>query len=175
MAVCIKEGFLEGRLSSSKLRRALKKRGYSITTAAEGADIIIAHSGGWVFLPQLRDNQRLILVDPAYRTTESALTKSIRRARYDAAHFTFGMLWQRSVNVWYLLNIPKWLELKRRYDTLDITTYTNRVNTTICRVDDPAWWCDDMLYKSPATIVYIGGDHDSFWRRPLEFLQKIDL
>jgi hypothetical protein len=175
MVVCIKEGFLEGKLSSIALRSALKKRGHSITNNASDADIIIAHSGGWVFLPKLRENQRLILVDPAYKTNTSALTKSINRIRYDASHFIPTMLWQRVVNTIYLVKLPTWIELKKRYDTYDITEYTNRVNTTICRVADPAWWSDGILDKSPAAIVYIGGDHDSFWRSPQSFLKKIDL
>ena len=175
MVVCIREGFLEGSLTSRGLRTALKKHGYSLTTDAAKADIIIAHSSGWLFLPPLRDEQRLILVDPSYKTGESSLLRALKRARYDITHFTPRMIPQRILNILYFSKLKTWIQLRREYNIETIDHYFARKNTTVCRVADPTWWSDTKLYNSPAEIVYIGGDHDAFWRNPEEFIYKVDL
>lgn len=60
--VSILYGWAEGPGLGKKLRQELRKNGFSITSKAEDADIIIAHSGGVFLVPKIEKPQIVLLV-----------------------------------------------------------------------------------------------------------------
>lgn len=174
MMIYIEEGFLEGNLHSKKMRKMLRSHGHTITPSAQKADLIIAHSAGWCFIPDLKEYQRLILLDPAFDNGKSLFLRSCERGIHDLRHLRASMIFERILNVWYLFRLmPRWLRLRTLIHSRPITPLLARDYTFVVGVIGSSWWDESAMIKADVPHEMITGDHDIFWSHPRRILSFI--
>lgn len=149
-------------------------------TSLEDAQLIIAHSGGWLMLkPEDYTNKKLTLIDPAYRDEHSLRAKSLNRLKYDAHHTSFGVLpgyiYRRILNSWYFITLlPRWLDMFINYKKKDISDVLGAAEVTIVRASDSAWFNPVVMAEMP-DVRTLPGDHDACWHRPKELADILGL
>lgn len=176
MRVAIIGGILEGRLHSKRLRQELTRRGHSATEDLERAEVILAHSAGWVFLPPERADQRVIFIDPAYKTEKSYARRTLSRLRYDILHPRFHMPLERLWNLWYLFRyFSRWVYLARHALHQPIDDYLRRPGSLVIGVRDRTWWHQPTIDRTGVAYTRVAGDHDSLWSETHRFLESAGL
>jgi hypothetical protein len=173
--VAVIEGLFEGPKHSQRLCGSLEERGHRIV-GLEEADVIIAHSGGWVFIPLSLPLKRLILIEPAYRTAKPFFFKFFGRLLFDLGHLRIRMVPERLWNVWYAFRYAgRWARLIRRIYQLPINPYLERSTTLVLGVTDRSWWSQKTVQRTGVSYTRIRGDHDFAWQNPDEFLDAAGL
>ena len=173
-------GFAEGPRHGRRMRHALKTRGYTLVRHVKDADVILAHSGGYLMLPPLRPEQQLVLLDPSYRPAKTPLFCLVSHLVYDIRFLLFSSLWgywswKTWWNIWYIVWHPRrQLRMYRRYHTQDFSTITSHPQLTVLQSDDRSWF-DDRHYRSRdgrsnITLHFVAADHDDCWRQPNVYL-----
>ncbi len=108
-------GLFEGPLIGKRFIDECKRRGYDVIDDASKADVIVAHSGGWLFLPPNNQATRIVLIDVSHKSHRSIVRKFAGRMAYDFRHVVpsrlfFVWLTLRGLNIWYFITqFPIWL------------------------------------------------------------------
>ena len=170
MKIAIAYGLFEGPLCGRILRKELRHRGHSIV-GIKKADILILHSGAWLMMDEYPTDKRILLIDPAYQTTQSVLAKSVRRIQYDIRHLRPlqypGYLLRRSYNLWYFITkLPYWIEMLENYRSKDISSLLRQKHVHLFEASDPAWHDTVVTNRTANVIVELPGDHDALWHTP---------
>lgn len=169
-------GFAEGKRHGRRFRAALRERGYTVVRNPKKADVIFAHSGGYLMLPPLSPQQQLVLLDPSYRPDKTPLYCFILHVLYDIRFLLFSSLWgywawKTWWNIWYFVSqLPRQIRLLRRYHTRDFAALLVHPRLIVLQSDDRSWF-DDRYYRgsdatSAVPIRFIATDHDDCWRQP---------
>lgn len=170
MKIVIIEGIFEGKLHSGRLRRELERRGYIVTNNPTDADVVITHSGGWVFLPGNHDGQRVVFIDPSYKTERSFTARAFSRLG-DILHPRWHMALERIWNVWYIIPyFAKWVRLVKLAHTKQIDSYLMQPGAFVIGVGDHSWWHQPTIDSTSVTYTRLTGDHDIIWSQPQLFL-----
>lgn len=173
----ISYGFMEGPRHGVRMRQALQNRGYSMASSAEEADVVIAHSGGHLLLPEASQLSHVLLIDASFTTGRFALDNVMRHIVYDLIHvlgrgeiryYTWKTLW----NFVYLLR--EFQSARHMYTRLKNSSYSPERfigKATIVQTDDMSWYDSRSLPLSATTRVH--KDHDDCWRHPDRYLDLL--
>ncbi|MBC7764138.1 hypothetical protein H7Y29_00310 [Microbacteriaceae bacterium] len=165
-------GLFEGPLIGKSFVAECKRRGYTIIADASKADVIVAHSGGWMFLPVNNAAKQIILIDAAHKSSRSLISKFAARVAYDVRHIVFSKLFivwlvQRVLNVWYFVaRFPTWLRMGRRYNTYDIVPLIKQSNVVVIQSDDLSWYDAETMMYAYHFFQLDEGCHDDCWIHP---------
>ena len=179
MKIAIEHGLYEGSFFSRSLRKLLVDRGHTITNTRD-AELIIAHSGGWLMLNSSNlVDKKVALIDPAYRDEKSLHAKSLSRFRYDFRHMRLsafpGYLFRRLLNIGYLVGrFSRWLIMANHYNNKDLATLIDHPGLIIVRVSDSSWF-NPRLMANARDVRLQPGDHDVCWHRPDELADILGL
>lgn len=179
---CILYGFAEGQRHGVRMRRALKARGYRVVRRPHAADLIIAHSGGYLMLPKLKPEQRVLIIDASYRPKRSPLYCFVIHVWYDILDLairprnTVFWLWKSLLNLYYMVvHLPRHTRLYRRYKRIDFHTVVSGPHTVITQSEDVSWF-DPSAFPPEvrARIYYVEAGHDDCWRHPETYLDFVE-
>lgn len=172
-------GLFEGPLIAKAFIVECKRSGLTVISDASKADLIFAHSGGWMFIPEDNIAKQIILIDVAHKSDRSFVRKFGGRMAYDFRHIVpsrlfFVWLFQRIVNIWYFTSrFPIWLEMGRRYRVYDIAPLIIQPQVTVIYSDDRSWIDPNMVTHAAHYIQLDFGCHDNCWIDPSLYLNKI--
>ena len=173
-------GLFEGPLIGDAFTDECKRRGFLIVDDPADADVIVAHSGGWLFLPTDTTGKQVVLVNVSHDSHVSILRRFAGRMQYDIRHVVLSRLfptwlYQRVLNCWYLLiKFPVWLEMGRRYKVRDITPLIALKNVIVLQSADMSWYDHETMVQAHKIIMLDSGCHDDCWLRPQVYLDSID-
>ena len=174
----ISYGVMEGSLHGTRMRQALRKRGYRITSEASDADVIVAHSGGYFLLPELGPRTKLLLIDPAGYTGRSPAANIIRHVFFDIKQVFFSRdilfyLRKTLLNLLYFcVQVPRNTAMYRIYRAGGRPELLKRTNTVIVQGHDRSWLDKDGF--SSTETHYLRTTHDDCWRNPERYLAFLD-
>ena len=181
-SVCIIYGFGEGPKISKKLVRELKNDSYIITKDPAKADILIAHSGGYLMIPKNISCQTLLLVAPANGYNgKSILWAQAKKVFVDIRYcqqnklltsWLGKSLWNIAYTVSKSRNYRMILEGKRLGKDLP-NFNANKIGIILQRDDPWSWYIDrDKILNSKkySTLVSHPGIHDEIWMHPKDYV-----
>ncbi len=177
-------GFSEGKYHTKKFVQTLRAAGFEHTNDLQAADIIVAHSGGFVFLPKDVRAKRIFVVNPPceYPTPASRVTLQKIREDYDV-HRAIGkrraFFWKNSWNMWYLVSqLPRQRKIVQVVvrDRMQLPKITAPSVHIIVTKRDP--WAGSI---TPATskggnhysYLSLAGSHDDIWMHPEHYVAII--
>jgi hypothetical protein len=169
-------GLFEGPLIGRAFIAECKRRGFTVISDASKADIIVAHSGGWMYLPENSSSKRIILIDPGYKSPKSFAHKFLSRIAYDFRHIVFSRLFfvwlsQRIFNIWYFVTrFSTWLKMGNRYNTKDIVPLIKQPHVTVIQSDDLSWYDGETMLYAYDFVQLDKGCHDNCWIDPITYL-----
>jgi len=178
MNIAIVPGLYEGFLHTVFLRHELNKRGHKVT-ALEDADMVLAHSGGWLFIDSQKTETTYVLIDPAYHDDRSLIYKSILRFRDDLSVMTLSnlpvILFLRVCNlIYFFALLPRWIMMGKRYASRNINDFTDARSCVLVRAEKSPWHSSKIM-KNISKSHTLPGDHDACWYRPRELADILDL
>jgi hypothetical protein len=170
-------GFAEGGLTGYKLRKALRKAGFGITNA-EKADIIIAHSGGYLVLPHKLQARTILYVGA--NTWDQPLPASLKqKLHYDytdrkAKGQLLTWLLHGLRNDMYILRIPHTFRLARGYRSKPSQPPTVQ-RTIVVRNQYDSYCTGQALLNwfGITTYLSLDGGHDDIWNNPDRYVDVI--
>lgn len=178
---CILYGFAEGPRHGKRMRAALRARGFRLIADPAAADVIIAHSGGYLMLPKLRPQQQLLLIDPAYKPGQTPRQCFRAHVWYDfvqvAMHpkSTAFWLWKTGWSWYYMATRFGYQRaLYQRYKTVDFKAVITRPNTYITQSLDRSWFAIEQYPKTARQhIHHVQTGHDDCWQHPETYLTYV--
>lgn len=176
-------GFAEGKWHGKRFRKVLRQRGFTIAATIPEADIIIAHSGGAFEVPELRDNQLLVLIGPPYWPGRAKVERGIAKIAQDfRATITgpgrFFNARKLIANSYYtLFEHKRTAQIVKDADTFDLEVEIKHSNTLLIRNNGDHWLTPDLtkLQKlNPHLKIHrLDGDHDDCWLRPARYIDLL--
>lgn len=133
MKISILYGLSEGPMLGNKMIAECANRGYEIVNDANAADLIIAHSGGWLFLPNNIAGKKVVIINASHQSQIPLSKRFLWRTRYDIKYVIFSKLfitWMRefAIKLWYAVTkLPQWLEMQRLFMVKDITPIIKKI------------------------------------------------
>lgn len=176
MKVAIIYGWAEGPLVGRQLRRSLHAAGHTVTTKAEDADVIIAHSGGCFLLPARTSARVIILVGLPYWPERHPLANLPRKIIQDMR--TAGWLQKTLANSYYLVTRPdRWLKMWRNWEKAMYPSYDLATIITVRNESD--------VFQNPVELAkfafnqgwhthFLPGEHDDLWSNPQPYVELIN-
>lgn len=170
-------GFMEGPRHGRRMRIALQNRGHNLCESPHEADLIIAHSGAHLLLPEPREAQQTLLIDASYDTGRTVIDNVFRHIWYDLVH-VLGRgdvryyAWKTGWNLVYFFT--RHSEARQMYERLRMDAYTPLRfgrKTIITQSDDMSWYNPDVV---PGSVIRINLDHDDCWRHPERYLDLLE-
>lgn len=183
--VAILYGLGEGPRISGKLRKNLQDNNFEVTNDAAEADIIIAHSGGCLFLPDDLKAKIVLLVAPSngYKYNLLALNQLHKMAadsRYSLKNRQTGWWIYKSFwNFTHLITSPKvyreMLSRARKNGRAIPNIKAKRLGVILYRGDFWSWFGDQKsLLKLPnASLISHPGIHDDIWINPAGYISVL--
>ncbi len=184
ISVAIIHGFAEGPAISKKLRQALREHGYGIARDYRSADVIIAHSGGYLLLPTDLHDKIVILSAPAVGERNGSLPETmfqkirldIRAARQE--HRTGQWLHKSFWNGMYIAGKPitvyRMLRGARKLPG-QLPAFQARQVMVMSHKGDP--WSErialEQINKHSYSFVSHTGVHDDIWINPERYITVI--
>jgi hypothetical protein len=176
-SVCILYGLCEGPAIGRKFIRLLLANGYTITNDPRFADLIIAHSGGCLVLPNNCEAKLILLIglpDSQYSLLRVTLVKKIKldAQMYYRDHIFGQWLYKTFWHTVYFWNMANnWhmlhgLKTHARYDSGNAVLIRNRDDITAS--DDPK-----QLHIKNMPLLSLTGQHDDCWLHPEKYLAII--
>lgn len=181
MRIAILYGLFEGAALGRKMIVECTARGHEIVTDVDTADIIVAHSGGWLFLPDNISGKKIVIINASHSSEVSLGKRFYWRTSYDIKHVIFSGLfiaWLREfvIKIWYAFTkLPHWLEMRRRFMVKDITPIIKNINTIVIQSADTSWYEKPTMQQAHKFIKVSYGDHDDCWRRPTLYLKIAEI
>jgi len=179
--ICIIGGFTEGNHHATKFVRLLREAGFGITKRAEVADIIVTHSGGYLFLPDDLSTKTVVMVAPPCGYQSSKFNLFWRNWRIDfRAHYTTGALgvfWRKDLyNFWYFITKPGYnYRIVRGVARFRFKLLRTHAKKTIVITNRDDLWTrhipERALQEEPAyTFIGLVGAHDDLWLNPERYV-----
>jgi hypothetical protein len=183
LSVAILPGFSEGYWHTKRLRRALKRAGFSHSLSPSEADIVIAHSAGCYVVPPLRDEQLLVLINPTYwpgkslGSRGSTMTWQILQA-VRPGNQPFYQLHKTAHNILNLVRNPRsHLALAAKASSFDLEQVVTHSKTIIIRNQSDPWLTphlDHLTQINPGlSITTLPGGHDDCWQHPEPYVNLL--
>ncbi len=173
MKIALINGLMEGRYTSRALGRCFENAGHSFV-ALDDADIIIAHSGGWLSIDQ-HESRKIILINPGCNNPPHWRKRFSDRARYDIrsrAYLDRRYPYERILNLFYLIvYFPRWMRMLTQYKTMDIHLF-RKDHVVIIQTSDESWF--DSSLSNSFLIMRIDGDHDDCWHNPEKYVSLVE-
>jgi hypothetical protein len=170
-------GFAEGNLTGRKLRQALRQAGYRIANPSQ-ADIIIAHSGGYLVLPKKIRASSIIFVG-ANTWDRPLLTSLGQKLHYDyldrkakgqmLTWFLHGLR-----NDWYIFKVPHTCRLAWGY--LRKPSQPPKLARSIVIRNRHDSYCTEeqlLVWAGMGTYISFDGGHDDIWNNPGAYVDVI--
>lgn len=181
MRIAILYGLFEGPALGKKMVAECIARGHDIVTDASAADIVIAHSGGWLFLPNNIAGKKVVIINASHRSAILLSKRFLWRTRYDIKYVIFSKLfitWLReyAIKLWYAVTkLQHWLKMRRLFMSKDITPIIKLKNTIVIQSADLSWYDKPTMQKAHKFIKVSYGDHDDCWRNPAQYLDLVNI
>lgn len=180
-SVYIAYGFSEGKWNSRRLRKAMRSFNFTPTNSLESADFVLAHSGGCIDLPPLREQQTLVLINPTYwpgkAKSDSASevfhqnlheTLRGRQRLYHVVKF-FNFLWC------FVSDARRNMTMSKRVDEFNLAAAISHPRTLLIRNHGDPWLTADLSALQTANpnlkIHSLEGYHDDCWMNPAPYLK----
>lgn len=177
-------GFTEGKWHGKLFRRTLKRRGYTVAYKAQDADVVMAHSGGCFDVPQLRDNQLLLLINPPYWPERSLAERSSNMVRQIVRSLLFNRKAHFHLNktlhngLYLLRNRQTNQFMAARAKTFNLEQEIRHNKTILVRNHDDPWLTPELhnLQKLNSRLVIkrLPGIHDDCWLNPEPYIDIIE-
>ena len=177
--VAILYGFAEGPLTGRKLRRALSEAGFT-SSKPEQADIVIAHSGGFLVMPN--GNRPKLLVTVGANTWDQPLPVSLRQKLKGDWHHAVS---SKQLHAWFLhgcINIVNFgyihhiRRLAKGYKNKPTVLPAAERTVIVRNRHDP--YCSierSLQWASANTFISMNGLHDDIWDNPQPYVDIIKL
>lgn len=176
MKIAILYGLFEGPALGKKMIAACTNRGHDIVTDANSADVIIAHSGGWLFLPNNITDKKIVIINASHKSEIPLSKRFYWRTRYDLKHVIlsklfFTWLHEFIIKLWYAITqTSHWLKMRQLFAVKDITPIINSKGTIVIQSADLSWYDKNTMQYASRFINFNFGDHDDCWRNPAPYL-----
>ncbi|HSX33430.1 MAG TPA: hypothetical protein VLF91_03785 [Candidatus Saccharimonadales bacterium] len=177
--ICFIYGFCEGPRLAGKMLAVLREAGHTITDDPYAADVVIAHSGGCLLVPQdLPKQTRVIMIGLTHWPGKSILWSLIQKNWNDLLHHRHeraGNVWLQkfSWNMIYFWNMRHNLRMLRELQRGD---FWHTPHLTLVRNAEDSF-CTPYLASLPFSHQpqYVGlpGQHDDLWLHPERYLTVI--
>jgi hypothetical protein len=177
-------GTAEGKWHGKRFVRALQNAGYEVTNDTQRADIVIAHSGGCLLIPETHSYQAVLLINPTDWPGNSPWRQGARKLAGDARYYLFRKpLYYAQKNLWALFYVlTKWPHNKsllagaKVFDLPNTTPIPNAPTILVRNDDDP--WCMAELTPSQKRykrlkVIHLPGDHDDCWLHPDRYVNLL--
>jgi hypothetical protein len=184
-SVALLYGFSEGPWHGKKFSGQLRKAGYTITQHPREADIVIAHSGGAYFVPDLdlRREQRLVCINPTYWPGRPLWKRTlVMTGRFIGSirpgNRPFYQLYKSLHNVSnLLLHFRTNCRIVARAKSFDLRTVITHPDTLLIRTYDDPWIqpnLEELVVLNPTLrIVEVVGEHDACWLNPTPYINLL--
>jgi hypothetical protein len=170
-------GFAEGWLTARKLRKALRKADYAIETPSE-ADIIIAHSGGYLVFPNQTKAHTILYIGA--NTWDRSLSTSLKQK----LHFDYSAARAKNQLIrWLLHGLRNDLYiLKPRHTFQLVRGYRKKpsqppisARTIVVRNQHDSYCTERALlsWRNIDTFVAFEGGHDDVWNNPENYVNLL--
>lgn len=181
-SVAIIYGFAEGKWQGRLMRLALAEVGYRLENNPTLADVIIAHSGGCLILPNSKKQQEIILIDPPYwpgRPMLKSLFSQLlsdptwRKQNGQLGYWLQKLLW----NTYYIFRHPiRNLKMYVPSHKVRLFEILPQQEITIVRNQgDP--WCSpetkSRAAKNNIPFYELPGTHDDCWLNPEKYIKVV--
>jgi hypothetical protein len=181
--VAVLYGIFAGPAAGRGVQKALLAAGYSLTTSAATADIIIAHSAGCFWLPPASPGQRYILIDPPYWPGQSVSTRAGARLmshlHFHNYGYTFAAWCARNGWVIYyaLRDAQRTFRIMRHARQFDLTQVIQSRDITLVRNQFDDWLTPNLaeLQKQfpQLRIQNMPCDHDHLLYHPEAYINLL--
>ncbi|MDB5166170.1 MAG: hypothetical protein JWM37_242 [Candidatus Saccharibacteria bacterium] len=177
-------GFGEGPWHSrQKFEAKLERAGFDVIRDIPAADIIISHSAGCYFLPEMTDKQILFLIDPPYwpgRSSWNSFIEKVRTEFIDARQRRALGFWLRKTawNITYSLrSLTRTLTIARLHPLHNFHEALEDHDIVLIRNDRDVW-CTPEIEKLPTKgksflYYHVPGLHDDLWEMPAPYVAII--
>ncbi len=182
--VAIMYGFTEGQWHGKHFRRLLRERGYKVIKNASEANVVIAHSAGCFYLPELAKQQQLILIDPPYWPEKSLSSRSRNMITQMAlavrpGNQPFYHVHKTAHNLAYLARHARTnREMLQMAPNFNLEAVILHCNTTLVHNSNDPWLTPYLgglkQINSKLRIMHIPGDHDDLWLHPEPYIKLIN-
>lgn len=177
LSVAIIPGFSEGRHHSRGLRHALLEAGFVLARKPEQADIIIAHSGGCMLVPQAHKARAVLFVNYTYWPSRS-LGTSLRMKLAEERRRVGTWQWLKNCALHdaYILN---------PFHTLKYLRVWPQRGGYLADLDHGQYFIHNRHdpYSNPDSLVAMAGDshayislpgyHDELWDDPTPYVHLL--
>ena len=178
-------GLAEGSATSKHFRRALSAAGYTLVANPAQADVIIAHSGGYLYLPKHTQDKTVLLIAPSCgRRRKSLITTQGEKVWHDLRYsaksnrlLSWSYKFTRSFI--YLLTQPRRLIHMWRATIGSNAKLPELDSRRVIVITYPADPWSGYLPQSERnlhpTYLYIERDgvHDDIWLNPQTYISLI--
>lgn len=175
-------GFGEGPKLAHRIKQKLAAQGGKLVNTPEEADIILTHSGGCFFLPNVTD-KTVVIVNPVCGSLWQLPFVMSRKIGSDfmylvrRGHF-FTWLGKTLWNLWYIISrVDRTIAMARKapgYQTKLPVVQAERV-FVINNAHDP--WAKAVpgqeIIKHHYTYITFPGPHDDLWLHPSKYLDVL--
>lgn len=182
--VALLYGILTGHSVSRAFRSELKRAGHSYVKHADRADIVIAHSAGCFWIPELRAEQTLILVDPPYWPERSIADRVQSRKqshkRFRDFNISLGRwlarsFWGMFYGIAHFRRTRRIMSFAHQYD---LTSVLSHKRTVLVRNEHDDWLTPDLkdlIDNYPhVKLINLAGDHDNIWYQPRPYIALLN-
>lgn len=175
---CIVYGVMEGHLHGWRMRRELRKRGYALVKNPREAQVIVAHSGGYLIVPKLQASQTLLMIDPACHNERPPLMNVAHHVVLDIRQVLWSRdflfyFWKTGLNLLYLVvRFKPIYRMSKIYSSGGRPELLHRPKTIIVQGDDTSWLNREEL--AGATVHYLRSWHDDCWLYPERYLDFLN-
>lgn len=182
--ICIIYGFAEGRALGKALRREINNQNFIITNRASKADIILAHSGGCLLVPNNNQAKVIILLNPPYwphkKIMLSAKQRAVRDLNYHKQNGLYFKKWaiQTFHHIKYiLLFIPKTLRMYLSHKKTKFPIPREGQSIMILRNEHDPFCSPNIASELPQAKFYqfkqLPGEHDDIWHHPKPYVDIV--
>ncbi len=178
VSVGIVYGFAEGKLTARRLRKALREAGYIIRTPSE-ADIIIAHSGGYLVFPKNIQAHTILYVGA--NTWDRPLGGSLKKklqfdySKAKARGQLLAWLWHGLRNDLYILKPRHTFRLALGYIAKPPQPPI-AARTIVLRNRHDSYSTEKslLLWSNIDTFIAFEGGHDDMWNHPSTYVDTLN-
>jgi len=175
-------GFGEGPWHGKQFTKRLTSADFTVVTDTAAADIVIAHSAGVFYVPELHRHQVVMLINPSYWPGKHTPIQMAQKIGldiiYNGLRHPLYLLQKTAHNIFYICrDFPRTREIIRRSKNFELAKAVTHHKTIVVRNHADTWLTPNLQKLQTAfptlRIHHVPGEHDDCWLHPDRYVDLL--